>query len=527
MNGGWESFSSASITHSTGVVMDNNACLLNMCGISKRFPGVKALESVDFSINSAEVRILIGENGAGKSTLMKILAGVYKADTGSIWFDGAELDTSSLTPRKALEMGIATIYQELNLNAHATIYENIFYGKELQKGGIFVDIQKQLKLTRELLKTVGLDLDPREKIKDLSIAQMQMVEIAKALSFNAKIIIFDEPTSSLSESETRTLFSIIKDLKAKGYGIIYISHRLEELFEIGDSCTVLRDGCLIGTEQVSDLTVDKLITMMVGREVDCTRTHKTCTKKTHVLEVEHLNYGKKVIDVSFNLCKGECLAFAGLVGSGRTEVAKTLIGEYRKESGAIKFLGKPIENKTVGESVAHGIVYLSEDRKKEGLFLKHSVQMNISISSLKEHMSNKFLDPKKITKACKSSISKLNIKTPNCTVKAETLSGGNQQKLIIAKWLLTQARIFIFDEPTRGIDVGAKAEIYCLMEELLQQGASIIMISSEMPEVLRMADRILVMREGRCQTILKNEGITQEDVLHYALGANTYNECKH
>lgn len=506
--------------------MDTMDCLLNMRAISKDFPGVKALEDVDFSVRSGEVRILIGENGAGKSTLMKILAGVYKADSGSVWFDNKELDLANLTPRKALESGIATIYQELNLNAYASVYENIFYGKELLQSGVFINIKQQIEESRKLLEMVGLEVDPRARIMDLSIAQMQMVEIAKALSFSAKLIIFDEPTSSLSETETRTLFAIIKELKSKGYGIIYISHRLEELFEIGDSCTVLRDGKLIGTEAVPNLTVEKLITMMVGRQVDCNRIHQPNVLEEIVLEVKNLAFGDRVVDVSFSLHRGECLAFAGLVGSGRTEIAKALIGEYRKDGGEIIFNGKPIHNGSVVESVGHGIVYLSEDRKKEGLFLKHSVQNNITIASLKKHMKRRFLDKRKMRKVSMESIGKLKIKTPGPMVSAETLSGGNQQKIIIAKWLLTQAQVFIFDEPTRGIDVGAKVEIYFLMEELLRNGASIIMISSEMPEVLRMADRILVMREGCCQAILDNKDLTQEKVLHYAFGANTYNECR-
>jgi len=505
--------------------MNTTDRLLEMTNISKTFPGVKALQDVDFSLRGGEVRILIGENGAGKSTLMKILAGVYNSDSGRIIFNGHSLDIDSLTPRKALEYGISTIYQELNLNSYTSIYENIFYGKELVNAGGFINIKREIEVTKSLLDVVGLDVDPREKIMKLSIAQMQMVEIAKALSTNAKLIIFDEPTSSLSETETNRLFTIIKELKAKGYGIIYISHRLEELFAIGDTCTVLRDGCYIGTEDVKNLTVPKLINMMVGRDVDASQFHTRTPQEEVILDVKNLCYGPKVQDISFNLRKGECLAFSGLVGSGRTEVSKTLIGEYRKESGTITFKGKEIQNRSVEESVAHGIVYLSEDRKKEGLFLKHSLQMNITVASLKKISRKLFLDPRKLRKAALESIGKLRIKTPGPAVLAETLSGGNQQKAIIAKWLLTEAEVFIFDEPTRGIDVGAKAEIYTLMDELLRNGASIIMISSEMPEVLRMADRILVMREGCSQIVLDNKNLTQEDVLHYAIGANIYHAC--
>jgi ribose transport system ATP-binding protein len=505
--------------------MKTNDSLLEMKGISKTFPGVKALRDVDFSVRRGEVRILIGENGAGKSTLMKILAGVYPTDKGLIRFEGEDVDLASFAPRRALEMGIATIYQELNLNAFASIYENIFYGKEPTKSGIFIDIRRQIEESERFLRVVGLDVDPRTRIMDLSIAQMQMVEIAKALSFDAKLIIFDEPTSSLSETETKRLFEIIKELKAQGRGIIYISHRLEELFEIGDTCTVLRDGCHIGTESVRDLTVPKLITMMVGRDVGFSEVRKGKARDEVVLEVRNLCWGSKVKDVGFTLRRGECLAFSGLVGSGRTEVAKALIGEYRKDGGTIVFNGREIRNRSVKESVAHGIVYLSEDRKKEGLFLKHSLQTNVTISSLGKMMRRFFLDPRKIKEAALASIERLKIKASGPAVRAETLSGGNQQKAIIAKWLLTGAQVFIFDEPTRGIDVGAKTEIYALMEELLEKGASIIMISSEMLEVLHMADRILVMRDGCEQVILDNDDLSQEDVLRYAIGANVYHAC--
>jgi ribose transport system ATP-binding protein len=501
-------------------------CLLRVEGVSKEFPGVKALEDVDFSVDRGEIRVLIGENGAGKSTLMKILSGVYRADKGKIWFDGAEIGIAGLSPRKSLERGIATIYQELNQNSYTSVYENIFYGKELTKAGLFIDIKQQIKTAKELLDLVGLDVDPCTRIMDLSIAQRQMVEIAKALSFNAKLIIFDEPTSSLSETETATLFSIIRDLKAQSHGIIYISHRLEELFEIGDTCTVLRDGRLIGTEPVKSLTIDRLITMMVGREVDCSKSTARVVGDEVVLDVRDLSYGDKVHGVSFSLHRGECLAFSGLIGSGRTEIAKTIIGEYKKDSGTLVLNGKEIRNRSVGEAVRHGIVYLSEDRKKEGLFLEHSLQSNICIASLGRYLKRGFLSPAKMREAAERSIGELKIKTPSPSVKAQTLSGGNQQKAIIAKWLLTEAQVFIFDEPTRGIDVGAKAEIYLLMEELLKKGASVIMISSEMPEVLRMADRVLVMREGCCQAILDNKGLTQEAVLQYAIGADTYHECR-
>jgi ribose transport system ATP-binding protein len=497
--------------------------LLEMSGISKEFPGVKALENVDFSIERGEVRILIGENGAGKSTLMKILAGVYKPDKGSIVVDGEDVLKESYSPRKAIEAGVATIYQELNLNNYTSIYENIFSGKELTRNGLFINKSEEIQKCKKLLDKVGLDVSPLEKVGNLSIAQMQMIEIAKALAFNAKIIIFDEPTSSLTETETRTLFKIINELKSNGIGIVYISHRLEELFEIGDSCTVLRDGTLIGTEPVSELTVETLIQMMVGRCVDSDDVHSAHYSDDVVLEVQNLSWGEKLHDISFQLKKGECLAFSGLVGSGRTELAKCIIGEYKRDSGEIIMNGKTLNNRSVKESVRNKIVYLSEDRKKDGLFLKHSVCKNISISSLDRLIKGGLISIKKEKETAIKSIKELTVKTPNSKVNAETLSGGNQQKVIIAKWLLTDGEVYIFDEPTRGIDVGAKFEIYNVMEELLENGASIIMISSEMPEVLNMSDRVLVMREGHCEAILENKDLCQEDIFHYAIGANKYN----
>ena len=502
--------------------MNDNRILLNMQGISKDFPGVKALEEVDFSLDKGEILILIGENGAGKSTLMKILAGVYKPDSGSIRIEGECLGSDHITPRKAIDAGVATIYQELNLNNYTSVYENIFSGRELVSRGLLINKKEEIHRCRELLSKVGLEISPMVKVGDLSIAQMQMVEIAKALAFNAKIIVFDEPTSSLTDNEIKTLFGIIRELKSKGYGIVYISHRLEELFEIGDSCTVLRDGRLIDTRPVKALTVQKLIQMMVGRDIRSEDTHTSHVRDDVVLEVKNLFYRRLLKNISFALKKGECLAFSGLVGAGRTELAKCIIGEYNRDEGDIYFKGVRINNRSVRESVKNKIVYLSEDRKKEGLFLKHSVQKNITISSLGQIMWSIFISLKGERKNSTASIERLRIKTPGDQVAAETLSGGNQQKLIIAKWLLPKAEVFIFDEPTRGIDVGAKVEIYQIMEELLAQGASIIMISSEMPEVLRMSDRILVIREGCCEVILENRDLSQEDIFHYAIGANNY-----
>jgi len=457
---------------------------------------------------------------------MKILAGVYRPDGGSIFIEEKCVETEHMTPRSAIDAGVATIYQELNLNSYTSVYENIFYGKELIRNHLFINKKEEISRCIQLLQRVGLNISPLEKVGNLSIAQMQMVEIAKALAFNAKIIIFDEPTSSLTDSETRTLFRIINELRNKEYGIIYISHRLEELFEIGDTCTVLRDGQLIKTQPVKDLSVDRLIQMMVGRELESDSVHKQKHLDEVVLEVKNISYRNLLKDVSFDLRKGECLVFSGLVGAGRSELAKCLIGEYKRDGGEIFYKGKRISNRSVQESVKNRIVYLSEDRKKEGLFLRHSIQHNITISSLGKSMKGIFISLRTERRKAKESIKRLKIKTPGERAAAETLSGGNQQKLIIAKWLETEAEVFIFDEPTRGIDVGAKLEIYQIMETLLAKGASIIMISSEMPEVLRMADRILVMREGCCETILENRNLKQEDIFQYAIGANKYEGCR-
>lgn len=497
--------------------------LLEMSSISKEFPGVKALENVDFSIERGEVRILIGENGAGKSTLMKILSGVYRPDGGTIAIDCDDVLKETYTPRKAIDSGVATIYQELNLNNHTSIYENIFSGKELIKNKLFINKTEEVKRCKELLEKVGLDVSPLVKVGSLSIAQMQMIEIAKALAFNAKIIIFDEPTSSLTETETKTLFKIINELKSNGIGVVYISHRLEELFEIGDTCTVLRDGKLIGTKPVPELTVETLVQMMVGRDIDSEDIHSCHSSDEVILEVKDLAWSNKLYGINFQLKKGECLAFSGLMGSGRTELAKCIIGEYKRDSGEIIMKGRTLRNRSVEESVKNRIVYLSEDRKKDGLFLKHSVCKNISFSSLNSLLKHGFISLKKEMETAGKSIKALSVKTPNSRVNVETLSGGNQQKIVIAKWLLTNGEVYIFDEPTRGIDVGAKLEIYNVMEELLQNGASIIMISSEMPEVLKMSDRVLVMREGHCEAILDNKNLTQEDIFHYAIGANKFN----
>lgn len=492
--------------------------LLEVKNVSKAFPGVKALDNVRFDLKPGEVHVLIGENGAGKSTLIKILSGAYRLDSGEIYIRGRQVAIEN--PRKAFDSGITVIYQELNLNPFTSIYENVFLGREFRHRFGFLDTSKAIKETKVLLKKCGLQVSPKAIVKDLGVAQQQLVEIAKAMSFDANIIIFDEPTSALADKEIDCLFARIRELKAAGCGIIYVSHRLEEIFEIGDRCTVFRDGQYIGTRNIQDIDIKELVNMIVGRKFTASKRNVSYASDERALKVEGLNHAALLKDITFDLKKGEILGIAGLMGSGRTELAKCLIGELKKTSGALYLNDAPVDVKSVNEALKHGIVYLSEDRRREGLFLNHPVKTNISIASLDNILSHKFLNFKKEHALCSELREKLSIKTPNLATRSKNLSGGNQQKVVIARWLLTKARIFIFDEPTRGIDVGAKDEIHKIMEELVQAGASIIMISSEIPEVLKMSDRIMVMRLGSIEAILDNHDLTQEDILHYAIGAH-------
>jgi len=501
-------------------IEERDSCLLEMRSICKSFPGVQALEEVSFSLNRGEVHVLIGENGAGKSTLIKILAGAYTADSGEILINGNPVDITN--PRVAIGLGIAVIYQELNLNPFTPIYENVFLGREFVSRFGLLNPGKAIQETKSLLEQCGLDASPKTIVKNLGVGQQQLVEIAKAMSMDARIIVFDEPTSALSDTEIECLFDRIRHLKAEGCGIIYISHRLNELFEIGDRCTVLRDGQYIGTRNIEDIKINELVKMVVGREFkESTRAHSFVQPQV-VLEVENLSYINVLHDINFTLRKGEILGLAGLMGSGRTELAKCIIGEYTKTSGRTLLDGRDTNIGNVNQALKNGIVYLSEDRKKEGLFLQHQVKKNITISSLNRIVKAGFLRFTEEEALCAELKEKLNIKTPGLDVLVKNLSGGNQQKVVIAKWLLSQAKIFIFDEPTRGIDVGAKDEIHKIMEELVEAGASIIMISSEFPEVLKMSDRIMVMHLGRVEAILDNKDLSQEDVFHYAIGAHKF-----
>ncbi len=489
--------------------------ILTMKGIDKSFPGVHALDHVDLEVRKGEVMALMGENGAGKSTLMKVLTGIYTKDSGSIVYEGKEVAFSG--PREAQDAGIVIVHQELNMVNHLTVAQNIFIGREPMKGG-FIDDAKMIEESAKLFKMLGIDIDPRENMGRLTVGMQQMCEIAKAISHDAKVIIFDEPSAALTESEIEQLFKIIRDLRDKQLGIVYISHRMDEIKVITDRVTVMRDGGYVGTLITKDSTKEDIIKMMVGRTIyEDPKTASAVPKDAPVvLKVEHLNAGRMVQDVSFELHKGEILGFSGLMGAGRTETARALFGADPKESGDIYINGQKVEIKNPQDAVKLGIGYLSEDRKRYGLVVQKSIAENSTMACLEDYMSGPFIDKKKEKEITQKYVEELKTKTPGVDQLVVNLSGGNQQKVVIAKWLIKNCDILIFDEPTRGIDVGAKSEIYHLMGELAKQGKSIIMISSEMTEILRMSDRILVMCEGKKTGEIGIEEATQENIMHAA-----------
>ena len=496
---------------------DTHETLLQMEGISKSFPGVQALSDCQFELHTGEVHALVGENGAGKSTLMKVLGGIYHKDTGHIYLGGKEVEIHN--PRMAQHLGISIVHQELNLMPHLTAAQNIFIGREPRtKLSFVVDDNTTNQQAERLFQMLNLKLDPNTKVADLTVAKQQMVEIAKALSFNAKILVMDEPTAALTDTEIEELFSIIKQLRKNGVGIIHISHRLEELKLISDRVTVMRDGKYIDTKRIQDVTIDQIISMMVGRTIYETAPELPEKPSEDIaLEVRNLNRGKVLRDVSFKLKKGEILGFAGLIGAGRTEVARAIFGADGYDSGEIYIKGEKVQIKTPGDAVRHGIGYLSEDRKRYGLTLGMDVKENVAMAAMKKFLLwLGWVDFKKATARGQEMVRALNIKTPNLEQKVQFLSGGNQQKVVIGKWLTADTEILIFDEPTRGIDVGAKSEIYKLLNDLTHQGKSIIMISSELPEVLRMSHRVIVMCEGRVTGILNAGEATQESIMKFA-----------
>ena len=489
--------------------------ILTMKGIDKSFPGVHALDHVDLEVRKGEVHALMGENGAGKSTLMKVLTGIYTKDSGTITYEGKEVEFHG--PKEAQEAGIVIVHQELNMMNHLTVAQNIFIGREFMKGAL-IDDAKMNEESKKLFEQLGIKIDPTEKMGNLTVGKQQMCEIAKAISHKAKVIIFDEPSAALTEAEIEELFKIIRDLRDQQLGIIYISHRMDEIKVITDRVTVMRDGGYVGTLITKDCTKDDIINMMVGRVIyeDPKTKSMVAPDAPVVLKVEHLNAGKMVQDVSFELHKGEILGFSGLMGAGRTETARALFGADPKESGDIYINGKKVDIKSPKDAVALGIGYLSEDRKRYGIVVDKSVAENSTMAHLKNFVKGLFIDKKKEVAATQDYIKRLNTKTPSTDQLVVNLSGGNQQKVVLAKWLVKDCDILIFDEPTRGIDVGAKSEIYHLMNELVAQGKSIIMISSEMTEILRMSDRIVVMCEGKKTAEIDIADATQESIMHAA-----------
>ncbi len=470
--------------------------ILTMKGIDKSFPGVHALDHVDLEVCRGEVHALMGENGAGKSTLMKVLTGIYTKDSGTITFEGKEVEFHNA--KEAQNAGIVIVHQELNMLGHLTVAQNIFIGREPRKG-IRIDDKKMNEDTRALFRRLNIDIDPTETMSRLTVGKQQMCEIAKAISHEAKLIVFDEPTAALTEAEIEELFKIIRDLRAQQMGIIYISHRMDEIKVITDRVTVMRDGCYVGTLISKDCTKDDIINMMVGRVIYEEPKTKSMVAPDApvVLKVEHLNAGKMVQDVSFELRKGEILGFSGLMGAGRTETARAIFGADPKQSGQIWVNGKEVNIKSPMDAVKYGIGYLSEDRKRYGLVVQKPITENTTLAVLKRYVNGIFINGKGEKTDTEKFVDSLTIKTPDSEQLVVNLSGGNQQKVVIAKWLCRDNDILIFDEPTRGIDVGAKNEIYKLMNALAASGKSIIMISSEMAEILRMSDRIIVMCEGR------------------------------
>jgi len=491
------------------------APLLRIVGASKSFPGVRALDDVHMELLAGEVLALVGENGAGKSTLMKLLSGVYQPDSGDFFLGGEPFSPSN--PRHAMELGISIIHQELNLMPDLTVAQNIFIGREPRKG-LWLSERALLAKTRDLISRLGLPLNPSTLVGDLTVAGQQMVEIAKALSYNARVLIMDEPTAALNEAEVATLFDLIRRFVTPTTGVIYISHRMHELPVISDRVTVLRDGKYVDTLLTPEAKPARLIPLMVGRVIDADqRPSGAAPQSDPALEVDGLSTRHLLRDVSFTVNKGEVLGFAGLMGAGRTELARAIVGADKRESGVIKVHGRVASIANPADAARYGVGYLSEDRKRFGVVLGRSVRDNIVLASLREYVNKLgFMREQDISRDAKASVKALSIRTPGINQLVQNLSGGNQQKVVVAKWLVRDCDVLIFDEPTRGIDIGAKDEIYALLHQLAAQGKAIVMISSELPEVLRMSHRIAVMCEGRITAVLANEEATQENIMEYA-----------
>ncbi|WP_414716463.1 galactose/methyl galactoside ABC transporter ATP-binding protein MglA [Tatumella sp. UBA2305] len=497
---------------------DNNHgdFLLQMQDISKSFPGVKALDHVNLDVRPYSIHALMGENGAGKSTLLKCLFGIYSKDSGKILFRGKEVNFKSA--KEALENGVSMVHQELNLVTQRSVMDNMWLGRYPLKG-IFVDQHKMYQDTKQIFDELDINIDPRDKVSTLSVSQMQMVEIAKAVSYDARIVIMDEPTSSLTEKEVNHLFTIIRKLKDRGCGIVYISHKMEEIFQLCDDITVLRDGQWIATQPLAGMNMEQIIAMMVGRSL----TQRFPDKQNHpgnvILEVRNLTSLRQpsIRDISFDLHEGEILGIAGLVGAKRTDIVETLFGLREKSGGTIRLHGRPIKNHSANEAINHGFALVTEERRTTGIYAYLDIGFNSLISNIKKYKNSLgLLDNSRMKSDTQWVIDAMRVKTPGHHTSIGSLSGGNQQKVIIGRWLLTQPEILMLDEPTRGIDVGAKFEIYQLISELAKRGKGIIIISSEMPELLGITDRILVMSNGRVAGIVDTKTATQNEIIRLA-----------
>lgn len=489
--------------------------VLQMKGVKKYFPGVRALDGVDFELKKGEIHALLGENGAGKSTLIKILTGIYSMTEGSIHIKGEEVHMKSV--KDARDNRIAAIHQEICLVPYISVARNVYLGRELKTKLGLMDDKTMEEETQKLLDRLGMDIDASKEVRQYSIAQQQLIEIAKALALDAEILLMDEPTSSLTEKEVTKLFDTIRRLKDNGTSIIYISHRMEELFQLSDRVTVLRDGQYIGTYVTKDTTREELVAAMVGRQLTEFYVKDSVPQEEVFLEVKNLSREGVFQDVSFALRRGEILGVSGMVGAGRSEVARAIVGIDPKNSGEVLLEGKTLNIQKPIDAINAGIVLIPENRKEEGLVLENSVRFNTTLAVLKEFIRGIFWNRKKEEDIVDSHIKSLNIRTPHQEQLILNLSGGNQQKVVIAKWLATQPKVLIMDEPTRGVDVGAKAEIYTIMNSLAKQGISIIMISSDLPEIINMSDRVLVMREGKLAGILDKDEIGQEQIMRYAV----------
>jgi ABC-type sugar transport system ATPase subunit len=489
--------------------------LLEATGISKRFPGVQALDSASINVMPGEIIGLLGENGAGKSTLIKILAGILPKDEGTVIFNGQGVEINS--PHRAQELGISIIYQELNLIPNLSIAENLFIGREKRKASFFLDRENTIKNARVLMEQVGLSIDPDVLVEELSISHRQMVEVAKALSLNARLYIMDEPTSTLTKSEVEVLFALIRRIKSENKSVIFVSHKMDEIFELCDRLHILRDGKDVATVHRSETNREEVVQMMVGREIGNLFKRDKTELGNEVLRVQNLCSDNGIQDVSFTVKKGEIVGIAGLVGSGRTETMRALFGIDRITAGRIKIEDQEVDIKNVEDAIALGLGLVPEDRKEQGLILEMTIRENISLPRLERFRRNGLLSLNREIQTAKDYIDKLNIRTPGHEQISAFLSGGNQQKVVLSKWLGLSPKILILDEPTRGIDVGAKKEIYAIMNELAHQGVAIIMISSELPEILAMSDRIVIMHDQTVKGILDRAGATQEKIMQIAL----------